>query len=241
MSASHRHVSTLISISFLFLDQEKPTSGKKRTRKVQYLLDRPVGLVEDGNMPRPVNTARRDALIEIASQLFYEQGYGATGIKQIIESCGIAKGTFYSHFESKEALGVAWLESRHQQWVDSTSETSDSTKKPSARLLALFDHLKNWMEETSYRGCAFLNTASEIPESESPLHSVISKHKEASRQWLRELVVDCFPKKNTKEVAAQADVFYLLIEGALAESQLRQAEWPIKTAKDEVQRQLKAG
>ena len=65
-------------------------------------------------MPRKSNSSpKREELIEIASRLFYEQGYGATGIKQVIEEAGIAKGTFYSHFRSKEDLGLEWLKLRH--------------------------------------------------------------------------------------------------------------------------------
>ena len=56
--------------------------------------------------------SKRDELVGIASDLFYEQGYGATGVKQIIDTAGIAKGTFYSHFTSKEELGLAWLKKR---------------------------------------------------------------------------------------------------------------------------------
>lgn len=40
-----------------------------------------------------VNTSKRDDLVGIASDLFYRQRYGATGIKQIIDTAGIAKGS----------------------------------------------------------------------------------------------------------------------------------------------------
>jgi hypothetical protein len=60
--------------------------------------------------------SKRDELLEIASRLFYEQGYHRTGVKQIIDEAGIAKGTFYSHFKSKEDLAVAWLKLRHTSW-----------------------------------------------------------------------------------------------------------------------------
>ena len=60
--------------------------------------------------------SKRDELLDIASTLFYRQGYGATGVKQIIETAGIAKGTFYSHFSSKEEVGLAWLKTRHFEW-----------------------------------------------------------------------------------------------------------------------------
>ena len=108
--------------------------------------------------------SKRDEIVEIASRLFYEQGFGATGIKQIIDEAGIAKGTFYSHFQSKDELGLAWLKARHavwNGWFEDSVEQSDAA----AGILASFDFLEKWLEESSFRGCAFLNTMAEIPGS----------------------------------------------------------------------------
>lgn len=68
------------------------------------IIDRPV--VFNMALEMKETASKRDELIEIASKLFYQQGYQATGIKQIIDEAGIAKGTFYSHFKSKEELGL---------------------------------------------------------------------------------------------------------------------------------------
>lgn len=43
-------------------------------------------------------------IFEIATQLFAEKGYEATSIEEITAVVGIAKGTLYYHFESKEEL-----------------------------------------------------------------------------------------------------------------------------------------
>lgn len=47
-------------------------------------------------------TARR--LFEAALRLFREQGYAATTVDQIVHAAGVAKGTFFTHFASKDAL-----------------------------------------------------------------------------------------------------------------------------------------
>lgn len=46
----------------------------------------------------------RQRLMESALQLFSEQGYAATTIKSITELAGVAKGTFFNYFETKEAI-----------------------------------------------------------------------------------------------------------------------------------------
>lgn len=47
---------------------------------------------------------RKQELLQIAYRLFLSKGYEETSIDEIIEEAQIAKGTFYYHFKSKEAL-----------------------------------------------------------------------------------------------------------------------------------------
>ncbi len=47
---------------------------------------------------------RRLELIETAGRLFYEIGYDQTSVQAITDSVGVAKGTFYHYFDSKEDL-----------------------------------------------------------------------------------------------------------------------------------------
>jgi AcrR family transcriptional regulator len=57
-------------------------------------------------MPRIVKPAaeRRAEIIDCATALFYEKGYEATTIADILERTKLSKGAFYHHFESKEEL-----------------------------------------------------------------------------------------------------------------------------------------
>jgi AcrR family transcriptional regulator len=47
-------------------------------------------------------TAQR--IFEAALDLFMQQGYAATTVEQITKAAGVAKGTFFTHFASKEAI-----------------------------------------------------------------------------------------------------------------------------------------
>jgi AcrR family transcriptional regulator len=51
--------------------------------------------------------ARREDLMNAAQALFLKQGVGPTTIDQIAAGAGVAKGTFYLQFESKEAILTA--------------------------------------------------------------------------------------------------------------------------------------
>lgn len=54
----------------------------------------------------------REALLDAAAREFAERGYAGAGVDRIVAAAGLSKGTFYWHFESKEALFLALVEER---------------------------------------------------------------------------------------------------------------------------------
>ena len=185
----------------------------------------------------PANTAaptKRDELIDIASALFYEQGFTATGIKQIIDTAGIAKGTFYSHFSSKEEVGVEWLKKRHRVWNSWLKPQLDEPKSARGKIVALFDFLESWMSDCSFRGCAFLNTLSEVQDPENPMRQEIVSHKKSLQELMQSLASEHFAGKSSAFTTQKGSIIFLLFEGALVESQNFQDTWPIVSARKEI-------
>ena len=64
----------------------------------------------------PQPTSSRAALLDAALRLVRRQGWSATSVNDLCRAAGVTKGTFFHHFESKEALGVAAA----QHWGDFT-------------------------------------------------------------------------------------------------------------------------
>ena len=58
----------------------------------------------------------RERLLDVAAPLFYERGFHAIGIDNIIDGVGVTKTTFYNPFESKDALELAW--SLTSRWLE---------------------------------------------------------------------------------------------------------------------------
>ena len=52
---------------------------------------------------------RRQELLETARRLFITKGYEKTSVNDILKEVGIAKGTFYYYFSSKEDMLEAMI------------------------------------------------------------------------------------------------------------------------------------
>lgn len=50
-----------------------------------------------------MNTSNRERLLDAATEVFLEHGYGAS-VDMLVERAGVARQTFYNHFENKQCL-----------------------------------------------------------------------------------------------------------------------------------------
>jgi len=70
-----------------------------------------------GRPPASAGTAKQDAIIEAAAEVFLEQGFGSASMDEIARRAGVSKATVYSHFDSKPALFGAIVQHRCQHHV----------------------------------------------------------------------------------------------------------------------------
>jgi AcrR family transcriptional regulator len=63
----------------------------------------PASLEESGAVP----TGTRQRILDVALDLFIEQGFDGTSLRQIAERLGITKAALYYHFESKDDILMA--------------------------------------------------------------------------------------------------------------------------------------
>ena len=83
----------------------------------------------------------KDRIKQSGLYLIYQQGYHATGIKQITDKAGIPKGSFYNYFSSKEEFLIFLLD-EYEKFVISTYETvPDEAKSCIENLKNVFDAL----------------------------------------------------------------------------------------------------
>jgi AcrR family transcriptional regulator len=122
----------------------------------------------------------REMLIEAGMDLFYQQGFHAVGLDQILTRVGVTKTTFYNHFESKDALVIAVLHERDrretEEWMAIMRARGGGD--PRAEILALFDLVEEWLASPEFRGCMFMKASGEYPSPNDPVHQAAMVHGE---------------------------------------------------------------
>jgi AcrR family transcriptional regulator len=61
----------------------------------------------------------RRRILDVAAQAFADRGYTGTSLSDLLKASGVTKGGFYFHFPSKEALALATLRYKQEQWAGS--------------------------------------------------------------------------------------------------------------------------
>lgn len=185
----------------------------------------------DSKRNQPAGTPA-ERIVEVASDLFYTQGYRATGINEVISKSGVAKATFYSHFKSKDDLCCEYLKcSQHQmsKKIETAITTAGSVE---AKFLAPMQCLREFLGESGYRGCAFMNIASEVPDCESPLRKEGIKVYDALARQLVRLSKDLIASDPKRFAGVEPEAlgrdYMMILAGAVALAELYASEWPME-------------
>jgi AcrR family transcriptional regulator len=173
----------------------------------------------------------KERIMTTACRLFYEQGYQATGINQIIEEAQIAKSSLYQHFASKELLLNEYLLTHKTQWqveiTDFTGHLADGKEK----LLAFFDFRKKRLEQNHFKGCTFSRVVYELPNLNESSADIIRAHKNSIKAFIADqlkAIKNPYPAEALDEMAG---MIFNLSEGAVLQSTLFNTSQPLHDSK----------
>jgi TetR/AcrR family transcriptional repressor of nem operon len=133
------------------------------------------------NIPVPKPSARQK-LLDAALTVIRTKGYSATSVDELCARAGVAKGSFFHHFENKEALAVAAA----QYWSEVTSAffagaPYHAHEDPLQRVLGYIDFRKSILtgqvpEFTCLVGTMVQETYDTCPEIRAACDASISAH-----------------------------------------------------------------
>ena len=97
------------------------------------------------NLRQTQREAVRQALLREGMRLLARQGFAATTVDQIASAAGVAKGTFYNYFATKEDLALAALPPRLEALRRELDQAADLPMR--AALHRLLTRLVEWTRE----------------------------------------------------------------------------------------------
>lgn len=137
----------------------------------------------------------RQRLIEAGAAIIHRQGYNGTGIQQILEACGVPKGSFYHFFKSKEDYALALLEYYAEFFFLRAEELlGDASLSPLTRVRTFFERTLERQRDPQNPfgtcGCPVGNLVQELspmgPEFRQRLDIVLGRLEQALTALVRE-------------------------------------------------------
>jgi TetR/AcrR family transcriptional repressor of nem operon len=177
-------------------------------------------------MPRP---SVREQLIKSAVDVFHARGFNGCSVQDIVDAAGVPKGSFYNHFESKEALGVEVVHA-YTALVGAyvvgagAAEILSGPGTPLHRIRAYFEAVIEQNVSCGVRkGCLLGNFATELAPHSVEIANAVT---EALHNWSAAVAQALVQAQEAGELSKDADVGALArflvdsYEGAAARAKL---------------------
>jgi AcrR family transcriptional regulator len=180
----------------------------------------------------------KEKILSAATELFFELGYQATAVSDILKKAGVSKPTFYAHFESKEELCLEYLRTRQIGDAKRFEDCLKAERDPVKRFLVPLTVLQDVQRDRNFRGCPYFNMLSEMG-TQMPLVRMevanVSKGFESLFRDLANELIDSAPSRyagiDVEELVAH---YNLLFSGAILLSQELESLEPIWAARQQL-------
>lgn len=121
-------------------------------------------------------TSVRDRILEVATSLFAERGYGSTSVREVAEAAEVTKPTLYYYFQDKEALFLEAVRNQTEQLRSLVELGVRSPGNVRARLHAFISVYLAFVRENA-SGMKLLMTVHYRPEDGQPSVDILSVHR----------------------------------------------------------------
>ena len=183
-------------------------------------------------MPRHVDSKER--LLRTASELILLHGYSATSVDSICAACGIKKGSFYHHFESKEQLAADALDRDWQHFKEVLDKAFSPSRSPLDRirafLVANHECQVNWSKTKGVVcGCPLFSLGAEIGTQEPKLRQKVDEHLTIMARYFESALREAHAlgELDVPDPKSLAWLVITFIEGALTLARIRNSLQPI--------------
>ena len=127
-------------------------------------------------MARPIQFDRV-AVLEKAMQTFWERGYCATSMAQLVAATELKPGSLYAAFKSKEGLFLAVLDHYGERSVARIQQALAESGSPLVGVRTYFCKLAEDLEAShARRSCLLVNTVLELARRDETIRERVNGH-----------------------------------------------------------------
>jgi len=127
-------------------------------------------------MARPREFDMQEAL-NAAMSKFWERGYEATSMEDLLDAMGLTKGSLYKAFGDKHSLFLMALQDYLDRLFKNMKESVESSSDPVESLTALMGVVENLCcRQVLPKGCFAVNTVVELSQRDERASEILKRH-----------------------------------------------------------------
>ena len=131
----------------------------------------------------------REQALDKAMEVFWAQGYKATGVTELLQQMGIGRQSMYDTFGNKRSLFQEALRRYADEYAGRMIAILEAPGSPMGNIDNVFDFWEEMLRERGACGCLMGNTAAELgphdPEMAAALRSVFERLEQAFANTFR--------------------------------------------------------
>jgi len=199
----------------------KPAPPPKRTARSKRAKTAPATKRQVSSKRRPASRAEnkkaiKERIVKAALTLFQTRGFDETTTKAIARKAGIAEGTVFNYFKSKDDIALHFFEQEVDQAMAAVRDNPRLKKAPLEEKLFTLVHsqLEYLAPYERFIGSALIHAL----KPSSPLGPFSHRAMELRHRYLRfveELIEESIPKKRNPLGFLAPEVFWIYYMGAL--------------------------
>ena len=172
-------------------------------------------------------------LLATGYQLIAKKGFTAVGLKQILDTAGVPKGSFYHYFASKEAFGEAIINhyfSLYKTRLDVIDAQDVSAQQK------LYDYFQNWYDTQQngcdHEKCLVVKLSAEVADMSETMRKALDTGYQQTTMWLAKQIKagwadGSVPRLDNISAESMAKRWYFAWLGASLIAKISQTNTPL--------------
>lgn len=128
-------------------------------------------------------------LLAVGYQLLAQKGFSAVGIKQILDTAGVPKGSFYHYFASKEAFGEAIIAHYFDHYKTKLDTIANSETDAQQKL---YNYFQGWYDTQqngcNHEKCLVVKLSAEVADISNPMRGALNDGYQQTITWLATMI-----------------------------------------------------